>query len=261
MTIDIRKPMKKLLPFLEDARNSGLNEADTVLRLTKVFEDVLGYDSMREITREQSVRDKYVDLAIKVDGKIAFLVEVKSGSTKLKASHIEQAELYASKANIPWVLLTNGLDWNLYHLTFDEGIQYDLLFEANLSADYDLSCEKLSILHRKSVGNDGLDNFWQKSVALSPNTIGKVLFSEDVLTILRRELKKIIKVRVDEEELVKAVFSMFSQESRENIGPPRIRRKRKQRAKKEPGDDSTGSAAREDLEIISDVIDSKDETE
>ena len=74
MPIEIRKPLKKLLPHLLKAREENLNEADTVQRVLKVFEDVLGYDVMTEITREQQVKDKFVDIAIKLDDSVKFLV-------------------------------------------------------------------------------------------------------------------------------------------------------------------------------------------
>jgi hypothetical protein len=92
MAIDIRKPLKKLLPHLLQAKADNLNEADTVMRIIKFFEDVLDYSAMSEITRESNIKDKYVDLAIKIDGRIRLLVEVKSAGTILRDRHIEQAQ-------------------------------------------------------------------------------------------------------------------------------------------------------------------------
>lgn len=85
MGIDIQKPLKKFLPHLLKAREDNLNEADTLLRIIKVFEEVLDYDPMAEITREAQVRDKYVDLAIKLDGTVRLLVEAKSAATVLRS--------------------------------------------------------------------------------------------------------------------------------------------------------------------------------
>jgi hypothetical protein len=52
-----------------------------------------------------------------------FPIEAKSAATTLRDRHIDQAESYAAKDNIRWVLLTNGVVWSLYHLTFEEGIE------------------------------------------------------------------------------------------------------------------------------------------
>src|SRR6185295_10965798 len=100
MAVDIRKPLKKFLPHLQKATEDGLNEADTVQRLIKVFEDVLGYDPMSEISREASIKDKFVDIALKIEGSIRILVEAKSVGTVLRDRHIDQAQAYAANANI-----------------------------------------------------------------------------------------------------------------------------------------------------------------
>jgi len=52
MAIDIRKPLKKFTPHFIQARDQSLNEADTVLRLCKFFEEVLGYDGLQDVSRE-----------------------------------------------------------------------------------------------------------------------------------------------------------------------------------------------------------------
>lgn len=121
---NIRRPLRKMLPVLLKAQQDNLNEADTVQRLVMVFADVLGYDRLEEITPEAQVRDKYVDIAIKLDGAVKFLVEAKAAGVDLRNRHIEQAKGYAAEANIRWVVLTNGVIWSLYHLTFEEGIDY-----------------------------------------------------------------------------------------------------------------------------------------
>jgi hypothetical protein len=90
MAVDVRRPLKKYLPHLLQAQTDSLNEADTVQRLTRVFEDVFGYDPMSDITRESAIKDRYCDVALKIDGVIRMLVEVKSGGTVLRHKHIER---------------------------------------------------------------------------------------------------------------------------------------------------------------------------
>ena len=91
MAIDIRKNLKGMIPHLKKAREENLNEADTVRRVARLLEDVLGFHGFDEITREQQIKGKYVDLAVKIDGSTKFLVEVKSAGTELRDRHIEQA--------------------------------------------------------------------------------------------------------------------------------------------------------------------------
>lgn len=188
MAVDIRRPIKKFLRHLLKAQEENLNEAGTVQRLVKVFEEVLGYDAMTEITREKQVKDKYVDIAIKIDGAVRLLVEAKAAGTILRDRHIGQAERYAAEGNIRWVLLTNGVVWNLYHLSFEEGIEYEHVFVVDLASDPpEKAAELLGLLHRQSIRNAEHEEFWQRRAALSPQSIGKALFTEEALRFIRRE--------------------------------------------------------------------------
>jgi len=230
MPVDIRKPLKKFLPYLLEAQQNNLSEADTMQRIVKMLEQVFGYDVFSEITREQQVKEKYCDLAIKIDGKIEFLVEAKAAGLVLRDRHIEQAERYASEGNIRWVLLTNGTAWNLYHLTFDEGIEYEKVFEVDLSKDdIDASAVLLALLQRQCIKAGAHEEYWEKRKALSPKSISKALFHEDVLRFVRRLIRKTEGITIDEEDLANSIHDMLSTEARELIGPLKIYRKRKQK--------------------------------
>jgi hypothetical protein len=242
MGVDIRRQLKGMLPHLKKAREENLNEADTVRRVARVLEDVFGYHGFDEITREQQIKGKYVDLAVKIDGAVKFLVEVKSAGTDLRERHIDQAQHYASQGNIRWAVLTNGLVWNLYHLSFDEGIEYETAFSIDLNDEsLNRSADLLSVLHRQSVTKGGLDEFWKTRTALGPLSIGKALFNEDTLKLIRRFIRKQEGILADEEDIGRAIQSMFSAEAREQIGPFKIRRKSttRKRAKKEPEQETT----------------------
>ncbi len=229
MTTDIRKPLKKYRTLFLEARDAGLNEADTVLRLCRFFEEVLGYDGIQDISREAEMKHKYVDICLKIDGRVRLLVEAKAAGQQLRDRHIEQAQAYASQNNYRWVLLTSGVDWNLYHLTFEEGIEYERAFTVSLAgADgLDTASESLGILHKRSLAKGGLDAFWEMTAALGPASIGKALFQQATLMLLRREIRKDTGILIDPEDLAKSLHGMFSEESREVIGPVRIRRPRK----------------------------------
>ena len=195
-----------------------------VLRLVKMFEDVFGYDAFKEVTREAQLRDKYVDLMLKIDNVPRLLIEVKAPGVALRDRQIEQAQNYASRNNYQWVLLTNGIEWNLYHLTFSEGIEYERALHIDLSEDDLAKCAaSLDVLHRKSLGKGGLDDFWACQVALSPASISKAIFREDVLNAIRRNVKKETGRTMDIEDLAESIRKMFSQETRELIGPVKIR--------------------------------------
>ena len=193
----------------------------------------MGYNAMTEITREKQIKDKYCDIALKTDGVIRFLVEAKSAGMILRDRHIEQAERYAAEGNIPWVILTNGVHWILFHLSFDEGIEYERVFSFDLSTDsIDQAAEYFGLLHRQAVRGRALEAYWERRNALSPQSIGRALFTEDVLRFIRRSIRKYEGILIDQEDLAKAIHDMLSLDARERIGPLRVRRQRKTKSTK-----------------------------
>lgn len=224
MPVDIRKPLRKMLPYLLQAQKDSLNEADTVLLLVKVFEGVLGWDAIGELSREAHLKNKYVDIVLKLDGVVKLLVEAKAAGEKLRERHVEQAELYASENNFHWVVLTNGVVWNLYHLTFDDGIDYEKAFSIDLSdSNFEANTERLALLHKQAIKKGEHEAFWERTAALSPESVGRFLFDEQVLSIMRREIHRSKGVSLDIEDIARAIHDLFSKEAGEKVGPPKIR--------------------------------------
>ncbi|HEX4416015.1 MAG TPA: type I restriction enzyme HsdR N-terminal domain-containing protein [Lacipirellulaceae bacterium] len=234
MVPNIRPSVRKFARLFNEMRTAKANESDTVAILRRFFEEGLGYDGVTDISSETEMKGKYVDICLKLNGNICMLVEAKAAAIELRVRQIDQAKHYAAENGFRWVLLTNGVEWNLYHVTFneDEGIEYDPAFTVSL-ADENLNhaVESLSILHKKSIAKKGLERFWEHKSALCAGSIGKALFNESVLRVLRREIHRHCGVRIDTEDLAPALQNMFSQEAREQIGPVRIRKTRKKPAK------------------------------
>lgn len=269
MAIDIKRPLRKLLPCLLEARPANLNEADTVQRIIRVLENVLGYDVLADVSREAQVKNKYVDIAIKVDGVVRLLIEAKSAGTVLRERHIEQAQSYASRHNLPWVLLTNGIDWRLFHLTFEEGIEYQEAFAVDLSATdrLDDAFAKLGLLHKQAIRRGELEQFWRTTHALGPASIARGLFHEDALNVVRRLIRKHEGMLIDTEDLARSIHEMLTTGAREQIGPLRIVRKRKAVRRAEAPevesdvpDDSEGNGSAPDTSMDGDPVGDVPET-
>lgn len=224
----IRGSLRKVLPHLKEAKDQSLNEADTVQRIIMVLEKVFEYDPLSEVSRETVIKGKFADIAVKLNGTTKFLVEAKSAATEIRDIHIDQARLYAADAALPWVVLTNGTTWTLYHLTFDEGIESDRVFTVDLiDQELDHVAPLLGWLHRDCVRKGGLDEFWQHRSALTAQSLGRALFTEGVLRQIRREIRRERRISVEEEKLVTALKELFSGEAREAMGPVKVRRRRK----------------------------------
>src|SRR5262245_14856977 len=108
--------MKQLRPIIEQQRSRDVSEADTVTLVKDLLADVFGYDKYADLTSEHSIRGTYCDLAIKIDEKLAQIVEVKAIGISLEDRHVKQAVDYSANAGVDWVVLTNGIVWRLYHV-------------------------------------------------------------------------------------------------------------------------------------------------
>lgn len=218
--------LKKYADIFRDARERAENEENTVQYLMHFFEDVLGYSfEDREITMEYKIHGRFVDMAIVLDGKLKFLVEAKAASHKsLNDRDMRQAKDYAAELAVPWVLLTNGIDWKLYHLTFDgeEGIKHRNVLSFNF---VDLNeqtladvWQKVRLLSKAAIKKDELGLFLDKSDALSPSSLIKALSAEKVLNSIRRELYKSSKTRVTCDEIVESLNGIICPESHDEGG-------------------------------------------
>jgi hypothetical protein len=200
----IREALKRYQPVVDQARARDVGEADTSTLVKDVLADLFGYDKYSEITAEFQIKGTYCDLAIKIDGKLALLVEVKAANLELKEAHIKQAVDYAANQGVEWVILTNAQTWQVYKVSFGQPITSELLMTLqfctlNTKADSDL--EALFLLTREAQGKSLLDEYHEQKQALSRFTVGAVLLSEPLLMGIRRELKRIspdVRIELDE---------------------------------------------------------------
>ena len=121
--------LKKFIPILESAKSRDVNESDTVVIVADMLQEIFGYDKYSEITSEHMIRGTFCDLAIKIENKLALLIEVKAIGLELKESYVKQAIDYAANQGIDWVALTNGNVWRVYKLTFVKPISYEVVIE------------------------------------------------------------------------------------------------------------------------------------
>ena len=110
----ISKAGAKFQKVLKVAKDRDVNESDTVTIVTDMLAQVFGWDKYTEITSEQAIRGTYCDLAVKLDDKIKYLIEVKDIGLTLKENHLRQAINYGANHGISWVVLTNAINWEIY---------------------------------------------------------------------------------------------------------------------------------------------------
>lgn len=201
----IKDTLKRFQPVTEQAKARDVGEADTSTLVKDILADVFGYDKYTEITAEYQIKGTYCDLAIKIEGKLALLIEVKAVNLELKDTHIKQAVDYAANQGVEWVILTNAQVWQVYKVSFAQPISHELLMSLNfpaLSHKSESDMEQMFLLTREAQGKSLLDEYLELKQALSRFCVGAVLLSEPVLSVIRRELKRLSPdVRIDVTEI------------------------------------------------------------
>ena len=197
--------IKKYQPVLVTAKSRDINESDTVTIITDILSDVFGFDKFLEITSEYAIRGTFVDLAIKLGGTLQILIEVKAIGLGLKDSFVKQAIDYAANQGIEWVVLSNGVTWQIYKVSFSKPISFDLILEIDflsLNPRNPDHLENLYLLTREGIGKSILEKYHAQKQALSRFFIGAVILSNGVLTEIRKELRKISPdVKIDTEQI------------------------------------------------------------
>lgn len=204
----IESALKQYQPILQSAKDRDVNETDTVTIIKDILSDIYGYNKYTEVTSEFNVRGTYCDLAIKIDGVVKLLIEVKAVGVELKDNHIKQATDYAANHGLEWVALTNGMIWKVFRMHFGQPISSEVvldidLLQCNYKSDEDI--ERLFLLAKEARMEHALQEYHEHRQAVSKYSIGAILQTEAVLTVVRRELKRLfenVKTDVDEVKTV-----------------------------------------------------------
>lgn len=197
--------IKRFQPVLSAAKARDVGEADTVTIIKDMLADVFGYDKYADVTSEYAIRGTYCDLAIKMDGQLQTLIEVKAIGLDLKDSHVKQAVDYAANQGVDWVLLTNGITWRVYHIIFAKPIDQELVLEIDfcaLSPRSEGDVELVYLWCKEGWQRSVLGEYHTQKQALSRFFVGAMLQTDSVLDVIRRELRRVSPdVRIDSAQI------------------------------------------------------------
>lgn len=207
--VEVRERLKNCLRKfnkpLADLVARDANEGDTRLLVTDFLCEALGYDKYTDLTTEYRVKGEFADFGIRIEQDMTAFIEVKRITTKLNDKHLRQVQSYAVNEGVEWMLLTNGVVWQVYRLTAGLPIITDLVLEVNLLSEETSAkkADKLFYLTKESLKRRQIEELWKARTATSPQAFAKVLFSYAVIDQIRKEIKRQSGHNITSEEISK----------------------------------------------------------
>lgn len=197
--------LKRFQPVLAAAKARDVGESDTVTIVKDMLAEVFGYDKYSDVTSEFAIRGTYCDLAIKLDGALKTLIEVKAVGLELKDAHVKQAVDYAANQGVDWVLLTNGISWRVYHIIFAKPIDQELVIDIDfcaLNTRSEADIESLYLWCKEGWQRSVLGEYHTQKQALSRFFLGAMVLTDPVIDVVRRELRRVSPdVRIESEQI------------------------------------------------------------
>lgn len=136
--------------------------------------------------------------------KVEYLIEVKAIGLGLNAKHARQAVNYASREGIQWVVLTNGIQWEIYRVSTDGKVTSERLFSFDFTEMNPREKEQqdlLFLLCKKGIKKNLIGDYYRYRQSVNRHTIGALLLTDKIATVLRAELRKLCpdtKVNIEE---------------------------------------------------------------
>jgi len=219
---ETKKAILGVRNMIEVVAKADGNEAETRKRIDYICGTLMGYDTFKHITQEYAIHGAgdtvHCDFAIQIESgevpKPAIIVEIKRVNIDLAPKHVRQVASYAIDIGCDWMLLTNGREWKLYHISFGRPPQTKLVDSWNLiNDDPVILSEKFNLICYKNIRKGGLVKLWEKSNVLSAQNLLKVILSEKSLGLIRHDLKKTTEVSVSPDEIVGAFRHLLNEAS------------------------------------------------
>jgi predicted type IV restriction endonuclease len=200
----LKTAIKRFTKPLTELVERDANEGDTRLLVTDFLCEGLGYDKYSELTTEYRVKGEFADFGIRLDQQMFAFIEVKRVNTKLGENQLRQVQSYALNEGCEWVLLTNGHDWHIYHITAGLPVVTDLVHQADLLSEENINYKINSFfcLSREFLKRGLITTLFEARRATSPKSLAEVLCSNTVIDAIRKELKKKTGQNVETKDLL-----------------------------------------------------------
>lgn len=197
--------------YLTKKQNMDVNESATRIMVNYFLTEVLQYEELEDIKTEYAIRGEYADYVIQLKRKKHFIVEVKSIELDLNERHLRQSLAYAANEGVDWILLFNGRQIQLYRVIFAKPISTHQIFSLDLRdlAVMKKASEHIVNLMKNSIIKNDLETYWKRFDALTPESLVKTIYTNDVINAIRLKVKKQSGINFDNQEVLDAVHQLI----------------------------------------------------
>ncbi len=259
---ELRRTILDTRGMILQAEKADCNESETRRRIERIFENLMGYDVFKHLSRERAIRGagetEHVDFAIQIeegqDVKPEIMVEIKRVCVDLAPKHLKQVSSYAINAGCEWILLTNSREWRVYHVAFGQPPITKLVTSWNvLTDDVAALADRFELISFRSVRKGALAKLWQKTNILHPRNLLAAILSEGAVKLIRRELKRDSGITLSPEDIVSGVRRLLNETALAELAGIRISfpaKKPRRRKSEAPADEAAPVAAEEAVQPV-----------
>ena len=242
----LRREILDTRNMIQQSQKADCNESETRRRIERVFENLMGYDPLKHLSREHAVHGagetEHVDFTIQLEegpeAKPEIMIEIKRVCVDLAPKHLKQVSSYAINAGCEWILLTNSREWRIYHVAFGQPPITKLVASWNvLTDDVATLASRFELISFKSLRKGALAKLWQKTNVLHPRNLLEAILSEGAVKAIRRELKKDSGINLSPEDIVAGVRRLLNESALPELKGVRVsfpEKKTKRRKPKSP---------------------------
>jgi hypothetical protein len=218
----MEEDIKKLIEKIGKLKGKDINEAATKDYLIRPFFEILGWDFSNpdEVAPEDSdAAGKRPDYSFCINGKRKILIEAKPLSNQLNdVKMINDKMSYCLNAQVPFLIITNGILYNVYYSELKGASQDKLLFDFQLDEKVDE--EILNRLKKDSFEKNELLKYAQEIFILS--NIKKSFESllqdppKKFITILNEKMKELVGYTFGDNDIKSVMQNIYIQINMDN---------------------------------------------
>ena len=144
---------------------------------------------------------------MRIDKELVAFIEVKRCATKLTTKHLRQVQMYAVNEGVEWLILTNGSNWQVYHLTGGLPGCHRPRLRREHPRRQCRPAEKagqLFYISLESFKRRQIDELWKAKRASSPRSLAGAMMTPTVVDSVRKELRRTTGQNIEASEITRS---------------------------------------------------------